>query len=81
MKENDSLPTPDHLPNNSSNNTASFDPSEPQFFAEEGRDTDQSENISAVGNRSQNPYMESQSLEIMDPVSSNMQRSSFSVTV
>ncbi|CAR24633.1 Rmd8p [Lachancea thermotolerans CBS 6340] len=62
-ERNDSLPTPDHLPNNSSNNTASFDPSEPQFFAEEGRDTDQSKNISAVGNRSQNPYMESQSLE------------------
>ena len=31
---NDVVPTPDHLPSVINSNTASFDPSEPQFFAE-----------------------------------------------
>ncbi|CUS24227.1 LAQU0S14e03048g1_1 [Lachancea quebecensis] len=62
-ERNDAFPTPDHLPNNTSNNTASFDPSEPQFFAEEGWDSNQNSNAQVVSNRSQTLSRESQSLE------------------
>ncbi|SCU82880.1 LAFA_0D00562g1_1 [Lachancea sp. 'fantastica'] len=63
----DVIPTPDHLPNPTSNNTALFDPGEPQFFAEESSNDELGSNDLSKPSEPATPsFQERRSLDTYD---------------